>query len=88
MNSSIRKLAGAARPRALGAVIRALAERPARGAPAPPRKFLVKKNLLFIFFPIKKNGWGIMLDDIAAGLYAAAVWFVVIKILQYYNIAL
>ena len=40
------------------------------------------------FFDRIKNGWGIMLDDIAAGVYAVAVWFIVIKILEYYNIAL
>ena len=52
------------------------------------RFFDILKPFPVIFFDRIKNGWGIMLDDIAAGLYAAAVWFVVIKILQYYNIAL
>ena len=52
------------------------------------RFFDILKPFPVNFFDRIKNGWGIMLDDIAAGLYAAAVWFIVIKILEYYNIAL
>ena len=52
------------------------------------RFFDILKPFPVSFFDRIKNGWGIMLDDIAAGLYAAAVWFIVIKILEYYNIAL
>lgn len=52
------------------------------------RFFDILKPFPVSFFDRIKNGWGIMLDDIAAGLYAAALWFIVIKILEYYKIAL
>ncbi len=52
------------------------------------RFFDILKPFPVSFFDRIKNGWGIMLDDIAAGLYAVAVWFIVLKILEYYNIAL
>ena len=44
MDSSIRKLVGAARPHALGAVIRALAERPARRPQAALLLFVQTKS--------------------------------------------
>ena len=52
------------------------------------RFFDILKPFPVSFFDNIKNGLGIMLDDIAAGLYAVLVWFVVIKILEYYNIML
>ncbi len=52
------------------------------------RFFDILKPFPVSFFDRIKNGWGIMLDDIAAGLYAVLVWYIVIKLLKYYNIAL
>lgn len=52
------------------------------------RFFDILKPFPVNFFDRIKSGWGIMLDDMMAGLYAAAVWFIVLKILEYYNIAL
>lgn len=50
------------------------------------RFFDILKPFPVSFFDSIKNGLGIMLDDIAAGLYAVLVWFIVIKVLEYYNI--
>ena len=50
------------------------------------RFFDILKPFPVSFFDSIKNGLGIMLDDTAAGLYAVLVWFIVIKVLEYYNI--
>ena len=50
--------------------------------------YIIAGFILFRFFDKMKNGWGIMLDDIVAGLYAVLVWFIVLKILKYFNIAI
>lgn len=52
------------------------------------RFFDILKPFPVSFFDRIKNGWGIMLDDIVAGLYAVAVWFIILKVLEYYNIVL
>ncbi len=52
------------------------------------RFFDIIKPFPVSFFDKMKNGWGIMLDDIVAGLYAVLVWFIVLKILEYFNIAI
>ena len=52
------------------------------------RFFDILKPFPVSFFDKIKNGWGIMLDDIAAGLYAVLVWFIVLKILKYFNIVI
>lgn len=52
------------------------------------RFFDILKPFPVSFFDKIKNGWGIMLDDIVAGLYAVLVWFIVLKILKYFNIVI
>ncbi len=52
------------------------------------RFFDILKPFPVSFFDNIKNGWGIMLDDIAAGLYAVLVWFIVLKILKYFNVVI
>ncbi len=52
------------------------------------RIFDILKPFPVSFFDGIKNGWGIMLDDIAAGLYAVLAWYIIIKILESFNIIL
>lgn len=52
------------------------------------RFFDILKPFPVSFFDKIKNGWGIMLDDIAAGLYAVLVGFIILKVLEYFNIAI
>lgn len=52
------------------------------------RIFDILKPFPVSFFDNIKNGWGIMLDDIAAGVYAVLVWFIILKILKYFNIVI
>ena len=52
------------------------------------RFFDILKPFPVSFFDNIKNGWGIMLDDIAAGLYAVLGWFIVLKILKYFNVVI
>ena len=59
--------------------------------------YIITGFILFRFFDIlkpfpvslfdkMKNGWGIMLDDIAAGVYAVGICFLIIKLISYFNI--